>query len=122
MEIVVFVRLLLPARLVEILPEIALLIEQADTDQGNPEVARGLQVVPRQHAESARKDGQALGKAELCREIGDERLFRHSATLLLEPGDLTLKIRLQVRGHAIQVSQERVVAGGAFELFLLDSS
>src|SRR6516225_1439444 len=121
-EIVVFVRLLLPARLVEILPEVALLIEQADTHQRNPEVARGLQVVPRQDAESARKDGQALGKAKLRREIGDEGLFRHGATLLLEPGDLALKVRLQVRGHSMQVSQERIVAGGGFELFLLNNS
>ncbi|CAB4851772.1 unannotated protein [freshwater metagenome] len=63
--------LLLPAVTRERLTEVARPVEQADADDRNSEIARGLQVVAREDAQPSRVLGQHLGDAELWREVGD---------------------------------------------------
>jgi hypothetical protein len=65
------VALLLPSvgdRLAEV-PEP---VEEPDADERNAEIARRLQVVAGEDAETARVDGEARVDAELRREVGDE--------------------------------------------------
>ena len=71
-EIVDGIAFLLPAVGVQILPEVALLVEQADADQRIVLVAGGLQVVAGEDAQAAGIDRQALGEAVLGGEIGDQ--------------------------------------------------
>ena len=52
-KVVVLVGFLLPAGGVEVLAEIALLVEQPDADQRHAQVAGGLQVIAGQHAQAA---------------------------------------------------------------------
>ena len=52
------IRLLLPTGLVEGLVEVTLAVEQSTGDQRNPQVRGTLKMVPRQHAETSRVDGQ----------------------------------------------------------------
>ena len=75
-EVVVRVRLLLPARRVQILPEIALLIEQPHAHQRHAQVAGRFQVVARQHPQAAGEDGQALGQPEFGGEVGHQQSVR----------------------------------------------
>lgn len=63
--------LLLPAVPGEGLAEVAVPVEQADTDERDPEVARRLEVVPGEDAEAAGVLRQGGGDAELGREVGD---------------------------------------------------
>jgi hypothetical protein len=59
----------LPALGVQELAEVAFVVEEADAHERHPHVARGLEEVPRQDAEASRVDRQALGQAELGREV-----------------------------------------------------
>ena len=65
------VSLLLPPIRVQGLPEIPLVVQQADAHQGDAQVARTLEVVARQDAQPAGIDGQALVEPELGGEVGD---------------------------------------------------
>ena len=65
------VEVLLPAVLVDQLMDVPLVVEQPDADDRRAQVAHALQVVPRQHPEAARVDGQRLVDAELGGEVGD---------------------------------------------------
>ena len=65
------VALLLPAGLVQRLPEVALAIEQADPDDRYAEVAGRLEMVPGQDAQTAGVLRQHLGDAELRGEVAD---------------------------------------------------
>ena len=67
------VHLDLPPRRIDVLAAEAVLVEKAHRHERKPEVARRLQVVAGQHAEAARVDRQALGDAELEREVPDEQ-------------------------------------------------
>ncbi len=67
------VALALPAVVVERLAEVPLGVREADADERQAEVARGLQVVAGEDAEAARVDGQALVQAVLHGEVGDAR-------------------------------------------------
>ena len=60
-----FVALLLPALAVELLVEVALRVQQSDTDQGDAEIRGRLQVVAGEHPEAARVLGERFGDAEL---------------------------------------------------------
>ena len=55
--------------------EVALAVEEADADEGQPEVAGRLAVVAGQDAEAAGIDGQAFVEAELGAEVGDQIVF-----------------------------------------------
>jgi hypothetical protein len=70
-EVVVGVGVLLEAVGVDRLAEVAGPVEQPHADQRHAEVARGLAVVARQHAEAARVDAERLVDPELHREVGD---------------------------------------------------
>jgi hypothetical protein len=71
-EIVDGVAFLLPAVGIEQLPEVALLIEQAEADQRVVLVARGFQMVAGENAQAAGVDRQALGETVFGREISDQ--------------------------------------------------
>ena len=62
----------LPGLGVDVLASESLLVEKADGDERQADVARGLQVVAGEDAEAARVDGQAFGDAELEREVPDD--------------------------------------------------
>ena len=64
------VALLLPAVGVELLAEVALLVEEAHAHQRDAEAAGRLEVVAGQDPEAAGVLGQRLGDAELGREVG----------------------------------------------------
>ena len=73
-EVVHAVLLVLPALLVELLGEVALVVEQADRHQGQVQPAGRLEMVAGQHAQAARVDGQAGGQAVLHAEVGDAQV------------------------------------------------
>jgi len=75
-EVVDGIPFLLPSLLGEVLAKVALLVEQPDADEGDAEFTRRLEVVAGEDAEAARVDGQALGEAELHREVRDQRARR----------------------------------------------
>ena len=57
--------------MVDCLPKIALLIEQADADNWNTEIAARLELITRYIAESARVYRQCLADSELHTEVCD---------------------------------------------------
>ena len=61
----------LGAVLVDDLPEKPVLVEEADADEGDVQVAGRLQVVAGEGAEAAGVDGQALVEAVFRRKVGD---------------------------------------------------
>ena len=60
--------------LVELLLEVAAAVEEADPDERDPELGRGLEVVAGQDAEPSGVDREALVEAELRGEVGDEEV------------------------------------------------
>ena len=62
----------LPCIGVDVLASESLLVEKADRDQRQADVARGLEMIAGEDAETARVDGQAFGYAELEREVPDD--------------------------------------------------
>ena len=75
-EIVFEVAFLLPAVGVQVLAEIAELIEQRHADERQVEIARRLHVIARKHAEAAGIDRQAFGESVLGGEVGDQLAVR----------------------------------------------
>jgi len=67
------------------LTEIALLIQDADTDDGHPEIAGRLELIARDVAEAARVNRQRLAEREFHAEVGDPREGRLPVGLV-EPG------------------------------------
>ena len=88
------VLLLLPAVAVEALPEVALVVVEADADQRDAEVGRALDVIAGQHAEAARVDRQRLVQPELGREVGDRPRPQH-AGVALAPGVARREVLLE---------------------------
>ena len=70
--------LVLPAVAVEPLPEVALVVVEADADERDAEVGRALDVVAGEDAEAARVDRQRLVQAELGREVRDRPRPQHA--------------------------------------------
>jgi hypothetical protein len=64
--------LLLPAAVVERLAEVAVVVEQPDPDQGHPQVAGRLEVVPCEDAQAPGVLGEAVRDPELRAEVGTE--------------------------------------------------
>ena len=64
----------LTAGLVDPLAELTACVEQADADERDAELGRGLEVVAGEDAEAAGVDRQALVDAELHAEVGDEQV------------------------------------------------
>ena len=121
-KVVVFVCFLLPARLGQVLPEVSLLIEQADSHQRNAQVAGRLQMVARQNSQAAGEDREAFGQAKLGREICNQRCVRSLRPGLVEPGALVVHVGLQVRDDAAHVREESIVLCRRLQLLLIDGS
>ena len=65
--------------LVEPLLEVAAAVEEADPDERDAELRRGLEIVAGENAEPAGVDGEALVEPELRGEVGDEEVGRAAA-------------------------------------------
>ena len=61
--------LVLPAVAIEALPEVALVVVEADADERDAEIRRALEVIASQDAEAAGVDRHRLVQAELGREV-----------------------------------------------------
>ena len=111
------VGLLLPAVEVERLLEIAGLVEQANSDDGHPQIRGGLEVVPREDAKATGVLRQRLGDAELGAEVRDRG---GSATLDLGSPALVPPWRTQVGrevlGRRMNLGHEHLVRSQALEL------
>ena len=105
--------LLLPALTGELLPEVAVLVEQADADQRYAEVAGRLEVVAGEDAETTGVLRQHRGDAVLRGEVGD-RLRRLGTGLLLEPA-VAGEVLLEVRVGQLEAAQEALVRGQLLE-------
>ena len=106
------VALLLPAVAVQRLLEVAVAVEQADTDQRDAEVGRRLEVVAGEDAETAGVLRQHRGDAVLGREVGD-RARRVVAGLPGIPavlGEVALEVRVRgvEPGAEVGVVDERI--------------
>ena len=110
-EVVVHVDLLLRTGFVELLPEVTLLVQQADPDNRKPQVAGGFEVIAGQESESSGKDGQALGQPELSREVRNQRAGRR-AVRPREPGGRIGQIGLKSLDHTIDVGHETGISRG----------
>src|SRR5437879_1619983 len=70
------VALLLIACRVDMLLEVSLAVEEPDTDEGQAEIARRLEVIPGKHAEAPRIKWKAFMYAELRAKIGHHSFTR----------------------------------------------
>ena len=95
------VGLLLPAVAGQGLAEVAVAVEQPDADDRHAEVARGLEVVAGQDAETAGVLRQHRGDAELRGEVADRRgqrrLGRRALLVPARPGHVLLEVRARQR-------------------------
>ena len=120
LKIVVFVRLLLPSRGVEVLTKVPLLVEQADAHQRHPQIAGRLQMIAGQHAEPARKYGQALRQSEFGREVSHQQSLCLSVRAAI-PGGFRREVGSHFFDQAIQLGQERLIFSRGLQLRLVDS-
>jgi hypothetical protein len=96
------IELLLPPVRRQALPEVPLAVEESHSDERDPQVAGGLEVVAGQDPEAPRIDRQGLAHAELGREVSDRldllvappapalvptRLLHVAAEVLLDRGE-----------------------------------
>ena len=120
MKVVVLVGFLLPTGAVEVLAEISLLIEQSHADERQSQVTGRLEVIAGQHSEAAGKDRQALGDAELSREVCDQQfVFSVVATV---PIALSGNVKPQGLGHSGHVREKRIIGCGRFQRALIHRS
>ncbi len=75
-EVLHSVLLALPAVVVQLLNEIATVVEQADRHQGDVQPAGRLEMVPGEDAQAARIDGKTRGKSILHAEVSPRRWRR----------------------------------------------
>ncbi len=114
------VGLLLPALAGERLLEVALLVEQADTDDRHAQVGGGLEVVTGEDAEAAgvlREDGR---DAVLRGEVGDGTRRIGVGGALVPP--LTREVALEVGGGLGQHVEEDPVGGQLVEATRVDGA
>ncbi len=107
------VALLLPSVVRQALTEVAVAVEQTDADERKAEIARRLQVVAREHAETTRILGEGLADTELGREVADQTQGRRA--LQLEPpvvgeGASELVIGVDEEAHEAGILGERLQA------------
>ena len=105
LKIVVFVRLLLPSRGVEVLTKVPLLVEQADAHQRHTQIAGRLQMIAGQHAEPARKYVQALRQSEFGGEVSHQQPVRLSVRAAI-PGGFRREIGSHFLDQAIQLGKK----------------
>ena len=105
---------------VERLVKVALMVEQADADEGQAHIAGPLAVVAGKDSEAAGVDRQALMEAELGAEIGDQVVALEP--LAVDVGHVGQFVVAAVgRDHAIQRADEDRILGGGFEALLVGS-
>ena len=110
-EVVNRIRLLLPSIGIEVLMEVAALVEQADADQRQTEVAGRFEVISRQDSQPAGVIRNALRQAELRRKIGDP----DSHGLGVRAGEPTGagKVLVQIGGRPVHLRQESLIDGSS---------
>src|SRR5208282_1833944 len=108
---------LLPAVLVEVLPEIPLPVEQTDAYKRNIQVRRALDVVAGEYAQSTGIDGNRLVQPEFGREVRhgmgpqDARMPRSPSSVLLQIlplaaiGVVDPAVQHQLRGALLKLRQ-----------------
>ncbi len=103
------------------LGEIALAVEHAHRHEGDAQVAGRLAVVPRQDAQAAGIEWQALVQAELGAEVGDQVLVRIQVLLDTAAGLLAM---IGVVGHqdAVVILQEDPVLQRGLQPLLGDAA
>ena len=104
---------------VDPLVEVALPVEQPDRDERQPQVARGLAVVAREHAEAARIDREALVQTELGAEIRDEVVPSEVVELR---GARRAQIRVERDDQLLVLGEIGAVGGRAIEDPLIDAA
>ncbi len=117
-EVILRVLLLLPTVDVEILPEVALLIQQAHGGHGDAEVAGALEVVAGKHGEAARVDRQAFGDAKLQAEVADP-VPGGQGFVAVEPR-LLEEVGVGLGDHPAQVFEEALIVRQRLEPLLRD--
>ena len=84
-RIIVGIELHLPARGIERLPEVALLVKKADARHRDTQIAGCFEMVPGQNAQPSRIDGKGFAQTEFHTEISDSE--RHVRVSIPEPPD-----------------------------------
>jgi hypothetical protein len=107
-EIVTGVVLLLPAIGGEELAEVAAAVEESDADEGDSEVAGGLEVVTGEDAEATGIDGETLVEPEFSAEVGDAAVFALGGEGAVEPGG-GFDVLLQVFAADVEFGEEDFV-------------
>ncbi len=106
---------LLPALAIQALAEVALAVEQADSDQRNIEVGRALDVIAGEHAQAARVNRQRFVQPELGREVR-HRPRPQNAGMRGAPGAIGAQILLLAAIGVIDAAVQHQLAGAALEL------
>ena len=106
--------LLLPAVAIEPLPEVALVVVEADADERDAEIRRALDVIAGEDAEAAGIDRQRLVEAELGREVGDRARPQH-AGVACAPGVRRVQILLHPAVGVVDAAVQRELRGPLLE-------
>ncbi len=107
--------LVLPPVAIEALPEIALVVVQADADERDAEIRRALDVIAREDAETAGVDGQRFVDAELRGEVRHRPRPEH-ARVTGAPGVLRVQVLLQPAIGVVDPAVQRQLRGPLLEL------
>ncbi len=107
--------LVLPAVAIEPLPEVALVVVEADADERDAEVRRALDVIAGEDAEAAGVDRQRLVDAELGREVGDRPRPEH-AGVARAPGVRRVEVLLQPPVGVVDAAVQRELRRPLLEL------
>ena len=113
------VLLLLPEVAVETLPEIPLVVEQADADERNAEIGRALEMIARQDPETAGVDRHRLVQAELGGEIR-HRARAEDAGVARAPRVPGPQVLLQAPVRMVDAAVQRELRGAHLELVHVD--
>ena len=118
MEVVAGIAFELPAVLGQLLFEIALAVNQADTNQRNAEIRGRFEMVAGQYTQAARIDWQRLMNAEFGRKIRDHFVLAARKTFLV-PG-ATVQINVKRVDDALQLRHVGIVVGHLLQAVLAD--
>ena len=116
-EVVGGINLLLPAVVRETLAEVAPIVEKADPDERDAEIARRLHVIAREDAQPARVDREPLADPELEAEVGDLRPIAFARIRAVEPR-LRAEVRVERRGRGVQPFEEETIVRELLQPFV----
>src|SRR4030095_2582608 len=100
---------LLPAFLVDLLTEVALLVEECDGDKVDVQIARALAMISRENAEAAGIVRHGFMEAELRAEIGHRSRRQRALLVSLAVSVLAREIRLELRVHRSHLAQKIII-------------